>query len=274
MNHFKMGDPIPIKNKNVLIFSLYYKEQHQEYLPMTYYSLKTLLKQEGKKNFDIIVFYSLEEDKDLLNYIFWKDFNLIKDFPQVTFIKTKYSENYNDGYMSKWYHIEKAFEYEYETVLYVDTDVIFLENPNTIFDYCKDKTFSTYENGYVKRNEVVLKKSGILSAVVSVPKKDFIKIPNFFDKVVQKRILLKDMGKQAYEEKKLTEKEYLDYCFFSEQYAGQHVFLDYNITVHNLGYDWKKVILHYSHNFCFEYLPEELQTDYVKLVEKSFNKEE
>jgi hypothetical protein len=70
MNYFKQGDSIPIKNNNVLIFSLYYKEASQEYLPMIYYSLKTLLEQEGKRNFDIIVFYSVEQEKDLLNYNF------------------------------------------------------------------------------------------------------------------------------------------------------------------------------------------------------------
>jgi hypothetical protein len=98
MNHFKIGEAIPIKNKNVLIFSLYYIEGKDEYLAMNYYALRTLLEKSDIKNFDIIVFYSLEKEKDLINYNFLKDFNLIKDFQDVIFIKTNYK---NDPYMAK-----------------------------------------------------------------------------------------------------------------------------------------------------------------------------
>lgn len=271
MNHFKMGDSIPIKNKNVLIFSLYYRESRDEYLAMNYYALKTLLEKTDTRNFDIIVFYSLEKEKDLINYNFLKDFNLIKDFQDVIFIKTKYKD---DPYMSKWYNIEKVFQYNYEKVLYSDIDVVFLKNPNTLFEYPENKTFCIFENGYIKRNELILKRKGIQSSLVLIPRENFIRIDNFFEKVVKKRVLLNDLGKKIYEEGKINKKEYTDHCFFSEQYAGLFVFLDHNIVVDELNHNWKETILHYGHGLFFKYLPEEFNTETTKSWAKKYQKEE
>jgi hypothetical protein len=176
--------------------------------------------------------------------------------------------------MAKWYNIEKAFEYNYERVLYIDTDVVFLKNPNILFEYPKNKTFTIFENGYIKRNEVILKRKGIQSALILIPKEDFIKIPNFFEKVVKKRIILNDLGKKLYEEGKINQKEYIAHHFFSEQYAGQFVFLDHNIEMHELNYNWKETILHYGHNLFFEFLPKEFHTETTKSWAKKYQKEE
>jgi hypothetical protein len=70
MNYFNQNEPINKKNKNVIIYSLYIKEQNEEYFPMVYHSLKTLLSKAKNRNFDIIVFYTFEKEKDLVNYKF------------------------------------------------------------------------------------------------------------------------------------------------------------------------------------------------------------
>jgi len=269
MNYFNQNEPINKKNKNVIIYSLYIKEQNEEYFPMVYHSLKTLLSKAKNRNFDIIVFYTFEKEKDLVNYKFWKDFNLIKDFPEVIFIKTEYSKIFSDGYMSKWYHIEKAFEYKYDWVLYLDADTEFLKDPQPLFEYNPNSAYSISE-GPTKRAEIVLKEWGILSAAVLIPLAKFKNINNFFSQVIEQREELNNLAKKYYQENKLTLEECSDSCFFNEQYAGQFTLIKNNIEVIDFKKEFQNLILHYSHNFCYEYLPEELITDYVKQVEKNF----
>jgi hypothetical protein len=100
-NYFEKTDTIPKKNKNVLMYSIFNRANvnQNHYISMVHYSLKTLHKYIDFEEFDVLVFLNSDDDLDFLNYTHLGKFNLIKDYPNVIFIKNDYHKYLSGNYV-------------------------------------------------------------------------------------------------------------------------------------------------------------------------------
>jgi len=298
-NFFQLKENINKQKSNAIIYSLYQSNSRPqaEYISMLYYSLKTLYDKSKKINFDIIVFLDSDSNFDFINYIHLKKFRLIQDYPNVIFIQSDYSINKNDGWMAKWYHIEKAFEYNYEKVFYLDVDTRFFGDPNEIFLYERNKVHANFEAIY-HATKVVLERQGMNSGTILLDNFCYKKIPNFYNSMVKTRERLNKKSESHWKKGELSEEEHKHFSFFSEQYGPQFTFLEKNIEIETLDYQkinhipgfwslditWKdsgdhlitnapEIILHYSSSSAHAHLPIEFMTEnYINKFQKEILK--
>jgi hypothetical protein len=290
MKIFKEDEIILTYNKNVILYSLFQREHENEsrYYSMLHYSLTTLLKYREDANYDIVVFLDSDREFDFINYYHLNKFNLIKDFPNVIFIKSSYSKNHKDAWMSKWFHIEKIFNQNYEKVFYLDVDTKFSGNPNEIFLLENNKIYAVFEAIY-KQTEYILKTNGMNSGTILIHKETFTKIPNFFNKALYKREELKKKADLLVKQNLLTQQECDNFYFFSEQYGPQMLLLEYGLNIEVFDFNkinhipdlnwlniqWKtegehiinnepKILLHYSNINDYLILPKKYHTENMK----------
>ena len=100
-------------NKNALMFNLHVEDKNSmHYYSMLYYALETLEKFYDE-TFDVIVHYKTK------NFEFEKEFhlgvyNIYRQFLFPIYIESTYPDQ--DGWMAKWYALQKTFELGYEKV--------------------------------------------------------------------------------------------------------------------------------------------------------------
>lgn len=208
-------------NKNALYFPLGIKRDKMQYYCMLHYSLKTLHNYYDNQ-FDIVVTVS-SPDFDI-----WKEdymgFNLVKDYPNVKFIKSDYfnaEQISKDPVIQKWYDLEKVFELGYDLVFFLDCDTIFYKNVNYLFTKYNNGNVWALHEGYNEQFVKVLNRNGIPSGQVMFPKNIFYSIPNFGQKIIDKQ---KELIKLARE--KLDERNASWFETLSEQYSAQMVLAD------------------------------------------------
>ena len=145
-------------NKNALMFNLHVENKNSmHYYSMLYYALETLEKFYDE-TFDVVVHHKTK------NFEFEKEFhlgvyNIYRQFLFPVYIESTYPDQ--DGWMSKWYALQKTFELEYEKVFMIDNDIIFYGNPSYMFQKYGNKNVAHIgaDGGYEK----ILERVGIAS---------------------------------------------------------------------------------------------------------------
>lgn len=246
---------------NAILFSLYHKSSSNgEYISFLHYALTTLYNHNKNPSFDIVVYMTSDIKDFSFNFAHLKQFNLIKDFPNVRFEYSDYA--LADGYMAKWYHLEKAFNLGYSKILYLDCDVIFLKDPSYLFDkYSDDKFWCLYEVS-TPITERILGCAGMNSGHFLMNRTLFRKVYKFFNSVTLKRISLTEQAVQLLRAGEIEQQELDSFSFFNEQYCAQMVLKDFNIDFEQFDrkeIDWgptkPNTIWHYTAAAGREVLP-------------------
>lgn len=271
-------------NKNVIYYSLNIPDINKtDYYSMLYHSLSTL-KRYYDNEFDVVVFYKTPAFKDFTfeQYTHLNRYKIVEAFPFVKFIESDYSDT--DWYMTKWYHFPKLFEMGYEKVFFLDCDTMFFDKPDYFFMKYSANEFWALQEGLYDTTRLVLGEEGINSGQVLISKKIYDKVPDFFNTLVKKRKKLIKKAEKLCKKKLLSSKELEGFKYFSEQYCAQMAFKDvgvpvsifstrdityggmsestYRVTIrrNQVFIETNVVILHYTSNWAYTVLPENLHT--------------
>lgn len=267
-------------NNRAIYYSVHFKDESSlDYYGMLYYSLETLMKHYDG-TVDIVVIWSAYEGFNIDDYAYLDSFNAVKDFPAVKFIKSDYSDV--DVYMHRWYNFKKVFELGYDKVFYLDTDVIFFDNPAPIIDSYGDG-FNLLFEGHDDTVYKVLGRNGAASGQIIVDSQVFSTVKDvLYSGIVEKKKYLVERARKLLS----NSGNYDWFCGLSEQYAALMYILDNNIKYGYLNtvdvsfgkecYSFKVVgnniefidvspkILHYFGRCAYFILPERLRTVKMK----------
>jgi|TARA_R110002012_G_scaffold289336_2_gene482380 hypothetical protein len=214
-------------NKNALMFNLHVENKNSmHYYSMLYYALETLEKvYDG--TFDVVVHYKIK------NFEFEKEFhldkfNIYRQFLFPIYIESAYSDQ--DGYMAKWYALQKTFELGYEKVFMIDVDVIFCGNFSYMFEKYGNKNVAHIgsdgwdldRGGY----RPILGRKGISSESEIILRKAVQPLDTFFERALEHRRKLIQKSEEMMKNGQVTEKVHNMFKFFSEQYAGNFAVQD------------------------------------------------
>ena len=235
---------------------------------MAYWSLKTL-SNFYDNSFDVILFYDSNVENFELEKVHINNFNMVKDFNFVKFIKLNYYEKYKQKkdpfsykdqnffsnisniWMFKWFGLEKIFSLGYEKILFLDVDTVFYRNPAEIFSSLNEKCvyvsleqmFSSIissNSKYISKispnkpaNPLLLNRNINNGNGINGGQIFFskVKMNNFFDLYYKSRLDLNEDAKQLFQEGKIDEIFYKYLTSFNEQWAPLLVFDFYKINV-------------------------------------------
>ena len=268
-----------------MYFSLYCKDKDNvEYYSMLYYALETL-EQFQPLSFDVVVFYSMP-GVNFKQYKHLKKQKIQKRFPWVKFVKSKYYDT--DIHLHKWFNLPYVFDLGYTKVFYLDCDIVFLKDPNSIFSkYNETGIYQLVEGGNTPVSKI-LGKPGAASGQWVINKKTFDKTFNLYNFILKNKQELIEKSKVV-----LDRKTAIWFCTVVEQYAAQVTLNKQNIITRNfeiedvnwheiftytngeIKYSDKCKIAHYLGCNAHLTLPEDLLTDNLKQkkmkVENEFN---
>ena len=96
-------------SKNVIYFSLLIpKNNDASYYAMLYTTLSSL-KPYQNDSFDVVVMYTcLDKKFDINTYVYNNKYNIVKDFPFVSFIESDYKKT--DVHMHRWHNFSRIFK--------------------------------------------------------------------------------------------------------------------------------------------------------------------
>ena len=208
-------------NKNALMFNLHVENKNSmHYYSMLYYALETLEKFYDE-TFDVIVHYKTK------NFEFEKEFhlgvyNIYRQFLFPIYIESTYPDQ--DGWMSKWYALQKTFELGYEKVFMIDNDIIFYGNPSYMFEKYGNKNVAHVgaDGGYGK----ILERVGIASGNEIIHRKAIHSLDTLFERALEHRKKLIQKSEDLMTNGQISETIHKNFKFFSEQYAGNFAIQD------------------------------------------------
>ena len=205
------------------------KNNDASYYAMLY---KALLSLEPYQNdsFDVVVMYTcLDKEFDMNTYVHNDKYNIVKDFPFVSFIESDYQGT--DVYMHRWHNFSKLFEMEYDIAFYLDCDVVFFESPMFHFEKYSEENvmYALFESNFTGWHKV-LGRAGIAGGQMILPRSVFSKLkPNLHDRIMSTRKVLE---RKAY--KVLSKGDAEWFCSLSEQYGAFETLQNENINIKNL----------------------------------------
>lgn len=136
--------------KNCIFFPLYiHNDSSCGYISTLYFALESLKKLKTRNsNYDVFVYFKYPDKFNSISEIFSQTsrtkYNFHKNFPFVHFVNFDFTHDHiNNGfdkYFFKWKALDHFFNnYNYDDVLVLDSDVLFFNNPLSIFNACSDK---------------------------------------------------------------------------------------------------------------------------------------
>lgn len=137
--------------KNCIFFPLYiYNDWSYGYISTLYFALESLKKvRSSDSDYDVVVYCKYPDNFNNINEIFSEasrvKYNFEKDFPFVNFVNFDFSHNDSgtgsDKYFFKWKALDHFFaNYNYNDVFVIDSDVLFFNDPISVFNSCSDKS--------------------------------------------------------------------------------------------------------------------------------------
>jgi len=236
-------------NKNCIYYSMHIENiENLRYFCMVYNAMRSLFKFYDH-TFDVLVFYTFPENLETFDYK--EKFNLIKDFPAVKFIESDYTKKYkmnrirpytHDGYMSKWYHLQKCFELSYEKVLFLDCDTIFMKNPAYLFTKYANKNLWTLSCSDKIHDILFPDIPNMNSGQFMLDISCVSTINSLYESIVKKRLDLSNLARTKLLDKDIiSDAELSGYDYFNEQYCGQMVILETEGVSYNT-FDHKEII--------------------------------
>lgn len=272
-------------NKNVLYYIINIPKINKiEYYSMLYHSLSSL-KKYYKHDFDVVVFYKADcfEGFTFEQYCHLNKYKIVEAFPFVKFIESDYPDK--DPWMFKWYHFDKLFDMGYNKVFYIDCDVMYFDDIRYFFTKYTDDAVWTLFGMICEITGPLLGQGGMASGQIMISKKQFDKIPNLYQEVLEERKKLIKKAKNLHKKGIYTVSQMESAIFFSEQYAGQMAFEKYKIPLDSFDLlrdivygspesgiynvhisrnqvfiETNRVILHYLNPYAYIILPENLHT--------------
>ena len=217
-------------SKNVIYFSLLIpKNNDASYYAMLYTTLSSL-KPYQNDSFDVVVMYTcLDKKFDISTYVHNDKYNIVKDFPFVSFIESDYQGT--DVYMHRWHNFSKLFEMEYDIAFYLDCDVVFFESPMFHFEKYSEENvmYALFESNFTGWHKV-LGRAGIASGQMILPRSVFSKLkPNLHDRIMSTRKVLERKAHKV-----LSKGDAEWFCSLSEQYGAFETLQNENINIKNL----------------------------------------
>lgn len=182
------------------------------------------------QSFSVEVYYTFP---DFRNYRYLDKYNIYEKFNHLfNLVESSYDKQYtidtnpnglNTPWMSKWYNLENILSKGYDKIFLIDSDVIFYQNPNYIFEkYSDDKIY-----GLGLWDDIAKKICPTLSPMGSgqliIPKKFHVNKKNFYAKVLKERKRLNSVAKKLLNNKTIKQDEFDNFTFFNEQYCGQNI---------------------------------------------------
>jgi len=221
-------------SKNVIYFSLLLPSIEENPHGIGYYAMLhtalSSLKPYQNDSFDVVVMYTcLDESFDMETYVHNDKYNIVKDFPFVSFIESDYKGT--DVFMHRWHNFSRIFEMGYDVAFYLDCDVIFFESPMFHFEkYLEENVvWALFESNFTECHKV-LGRAGIASGQMILPRSVFSKLkPNLHDRIMSTR---KTLEKKAH--KVLSKGDAERFCSLSEQYGAFETLLNENVNIKNL----------------------------------------
>jgi len=205
-------------NKHALYMVLCIDKQSMQYYSMLHYALESWQKY-YKNDYDVFISVS-SPDFDIWNESYL-GLNITKTFPNVFFYKSDFDKTKYDVYLQKWYDMDKVFSKGYESIFNFDVDSIFYNDIRYIFDKYNGDYIYALREGYNEHFYKVLGEPGIPSGQLIIPKSQFNKVDNLFQKILDKRIELNNSARE-----KLDDGNYNWFKGLSEQYSAQKVFTE------------------------------------------------
>ena len=199
-------------NKNALMFNLHVEDKsNMSFYSMLYFALETLEKvYDG--TFDVVVYYKTK------NFEFKKEFHLggYNIYRQFLF--------------PKWYALQKTFELGYEKVFMIDNDIIFCDNPSSMFEKYGNKNVAHIgADGWEQKQggfRPILERVGIASGNEIILREAIHPLNTFFERAVEHRIKLIKKSEEMMKNGQISERIYNNFKFFSEQFAGNFALQD------------------------------------------------
>jgi hypothetical protein len=217
-------------SKNVIYFSLLIpKNNNISYYTMLYMALSSL-KPYQNDSFDVVVMYTcLDKEFDINTYVHNDKYNIVKDFPFVSFIESDYKET--DVFMHRYHNFSRIFEMGYDVAFYLDCDVVFFESPMFHFKKYSEKNvmYAKYEGDFPLWKNV-LGREGITSGQMILPRSVFSELkPNLHDRIMKTR---KKLERKARKVLRKNDAEW--FCALSEQYGAFETLQNENVIIKNL----------------------------------------
>jgi hypothetical protein len=222
--------------------------ENLRYFCMVYNALRSLFKFYDH-SFDVLVFYTFPEN--LEQFYHNEKFNLVKDFPLVQFIESDYIKKYNtnrqrpyrhDGYMSKWYHLQKSFELGYSKVFFLDCDTIFMKNPGYLFEKYSDGNLWTLSCSDPVHDKLFPDMPNMNSGQFMLDINCIQNVSTLYESIVNKRMWLSNLARtELFDKGLISDGELSGYDYFNEQYCGQMVILE-NEDVSYENFDYIEII--------------------------------
>lgn len=232
--------------KNVMYFSLFCKDKNSvEYYSMLYYALKTLEKYRPL-SFDVVVFYSMP-GVNFKKYKHLETQKIQKKFPWVRFIKSEYLDT--DVHLHKWFNLPYVFNLGYEKVFYLDCDVVFLKDPNSIFEKYNEMGIYHMTEGLDSPVAKVLGYAGAASGQWIINKKTFSKTWNLYNYILINRQKLLEKSKVV-----LNREEAIWFATLVEQYAAQVTLKNQGIKSRQMDdsdVNWHKIFTYSSNGIKY-----------------------
>ena len=220
-------------SKNVIYFSLLIpKNNNISYYTMLYTALSSL-KPYQNDSFDVVVMYTcLDKKFDINTYVYNDKYNIVKDFPFVSFIESDYKET--DVFMHRYHNFSRIFEMGYDVAFYLDCDVVFFESPMFHFKKYSEKNvmYAKYEGNFPLWKNV-LGREGITSGQTILPRSVFSELkPNLHDRIMKTR---KKLERKARKVLRKNDAEW--FCSLSEQYGAFETLQNENVIIKNLEHE-------------------------------------
>ena len=220
-------------SKNVIYFSLLIpKNNNISYYTMLYTALSSL-KPYQNDSFDVVVMYTcLDKKFDINTYVYNDKYNIVKDFPFVSFIESDYKET--DVFMHRYHNFSRIFEMGYDVAFYLDCDVVFFESPMFHFKKYSEKNvmYAKYEGNFPLWKNV-LGREGITSGQMILPRSVFSELkPNLHDRIMKTRKKLERKARKV-----LRKNDAVWFCSLSEQYGAFETLQNENVIIKNLEHE-------------------------------------
>ena len=223
-------------SKNVIYFSLLLPSKSSksrrsgihdgiEYYAMLYTALSSLEPYQND-SFDVVVMYTcLDKEFDINTYVYNDKYNIIKDFPFVSFVESDYKKT--DIHMHRWHNFSRIFEMGYDVAFYLDCNVVFFESPMFHFKkYSEENVMYAQYEGYFPLWEKVLNREGITSGKMILPRTVFSELkPNLHDRIMSTR---KKLERKA--SKVLRKDDAKWFCALSEQFGAFETLQNYQYS--------------------------------------------
>jgi len=174
----------------------------------------------------------LDKKFDINTYVYNDKYNIVKDFPFVSFIESDYKET--DVFMHRYHNFSRIFEMGYDVAFYLDCDVVFFESPMFHFKKYSEKNvmYAKYEGDFPLWKNV-LGREGITSGQMILPRSVFSELkPNLHDRIMKTR---KKLERKARKVLRKNDAEW--FCALSEQYGAFETLQNENVIIKNLEHE-------------------------------------